>query len=157
MDIVEQLMSRHCCQDNLDQKAADEIKRLRKALQEIFDHDSSLNDEYTFISFVAKNALHTKPQREEEVMDIVDKLRRYRPTYGWPEERSVIVEPTMNHVAADEIERLRDLIKVLLYNDPDDIAADAVTVLEVWRKEASEALGIKKPKFSEGRPGGLLG
>lgn len=39
--------------------------------------------------------------------DIVERLRSYRPTYGWPEERSVIVEPTMNHVAADEIERLR--------------------------------------------------
>jgi len=45
------------------------------------------------------------------MMDIVEKLRRYRPTYGWPEERSVIVEPTMNHVAADEIERLREALK----------------------------------------------
>ena len=39
--------------------------------------------------------------------DIVKKLRGYRPRYGWPEEYSTIVEPTMNHVAADEIERLR--------------------------------------------------
>ena len=39
--------------------------------------------------------------------DIVKKLRAYRPRYGWPEEYSTIVEPTMNHVAADEIERLR--------------------------------------------------
>ena len=46
--------------------------------------------------------------------DIVEKLRRYRPTYGWPEESSVIVEPTMNHVAADEIERLRAENAVLL-------------------------------------------
>ena len=50
-------------------------------------------------------------------MDIVEWLRRYRPTYGWPEERSVIVEPTLNHVAADEIERLRtdkaELLKAL--------------------------------------------
>ena len=45
-------------------------------------------------------------------MDIVERLRRYRPTYGWPEERSVIVEPTMNHVAADEIERLREALKI---------------------------------------------
>jgi len=43
-------------------------------------------------------------------MDIVERLRRYRPTYGWPEESSVIVEPTMNHVAADEIERLREAL-----------------------------------------------
>lgn len=41
------------------------------------------------------------------MMDIVERLRRYRPTYGWPEEKSVIVEPTMNHVAADEIDKLR--------------------------------------------------
>ena len=41
-------------------------------------------------------------------MDTVKRLRRYRPTYGWPEERSVIVEPTLNPVAADEIEKLRE-------------------------------------------------
>jgi hypothetical protein len=41
------------------------------------------------------------------MVDIVQKLRGYRPRYGWPEEYSTIVEPTMNHVAADEIERLR--------------------------------------------------
>ena len=41
------------------------------------------------------------------MVDIVQKLRAYRPRTGWPEEYSTIVEPTMNHVAADEIERLR--------------------------------------------------
>jgi hypothetical protein len=41
------------------------------------------------------------------MVDIVQKLRGYRPRHGWPEEYSTIVEPTMNHVAADEIERLR--------------------------------------------------
>ena len=54
-------------------------------------------------------------------MDIVERLRRYRPTYGWPEERSIIHEPTMNHVAADEIERLRKANKRL-----GEIATDAV-------------------------------
>jgi hypothetical protein len=29
-DIVERLMNRHCCQDNLDKEAAEEIERLRK-------------------------------------------------------------------------------------------------------------------------------
>ena len=29
-DIVERLMNRHCCQDNLDQEAAKEIERLRE-------------------------------------------------------------------------------------------------------------------------------
>ena len=46
-------------------------------------------------------------------MDIVERLRRYRPTYGWPEERSVIVEPTLNHVASDEIEQLRQRDELL--------------------------------------------
>ena len=39
-------------------------------------------------------------------MDIVERLRSYRPPYGWPEEYSIIVEPTLNHVAADKIENL---------------------------------------------------
>jgi CHASE1-domain containing sensor protein len=32
-DIVERLMNRHCCQDNLDQEAAKEIERLRKRVE----------------------------------------------------------------------------------------------------------------------------
>jgi len=43
-------------------------------------------------------------------MDIVERLRSYRPPYGWPEEYSIIVEPTLNNVAADEIERLREAL-----------------------------------------------
>ena len=35
MDIVEQLMNRHCCQDNLDKEAAKEIERLRKENAEL--------------------------------------------------------------------------------------------------------------------------
>ena len=41
----------------------------------------------------------------------------------------------------DEIHRLRDLVQTLLDNDPDDMAADGVTVLMVWRIEARAALG----------------
>ena len=37
--------------------------------------------------------------------------------------------------AADEIERLRGLVRCLVENDPNDYAADAVTVLDVWRGE----------------------
>ncbi len=44
-------------------------------------------------------------------MDIVERLRSYRPPYGWPEEYSIIVEPTLNNVAADEIERLRKTLE----------------------------------------------
>jgi hypothetical protein len=39
-----------------------------------------------------------------------------------------------------ENERLRYLVQVLIDNDPNDDAADAVTVLDVWRKEAKAAL-----------------
>jgi hypothetical protein len=36
--------------------------------------------------------------------------------------------------------KLERLVEILLENDPDDMAADAVTVLDVWRKEASELM-----------------
>ncbi len=49
------------------------------------------------------------------MIDIVQKLRAYRPRYGWPEEYSTVVEPTMNHVAADEIERLRAALTAILF------------------------------------------
>ena len=52
-----------------------------------------------------------------------------------------IINPKLVADAADEIERLRTLIRVLVENDPNDYAADAVTVLDVWRKDAREVLG----------------
>jgi len=61
-------------------------------------------------------------------MDIVERLRRYRPIYGWPEERSVIVEPTMNHVAADEIERLRKKSE-----EDEELKAKAAEMIEELR------------------------
>jgi hypothetical protein len=36
--------------------------------------------------------------------------------------------------------KLTRLVEILVENDPNDMAADAVTVLDVWRKEASEIL-----------------
>lgn len=42
-----------------------------------------------------------------------------------------------------EVERLRALVQCLLDNDPDDYAADGVTVLQVWRKQAREALNTR--------------
>lgn len=44
--------------------------------------------------------------------------------------------------AATEIERLRELVRCLVENDPNDYAADTVTVLDVWRKDARKALGL---------------
>jgi hypothetical protein len=38
------------------------------------------------------------------------------------------------------VKELETLVRVLIDNDPDDSAADGVTVLMVWRKEAEAAL-----------------
>lgn len=40
--------------------------------------------------------------------------------------------------AVAEIERARALINDMIENDPNDYAADAVTVLDVWRKDARD-------------------
>jgi hypothetical protein len=40
------------------------------------------------------------------------------------------------HETVQIIERARDLVSCLVKNDPNDYAADAVTVLDVWRKDA---------------------
>lgn len=45
-----------------------------------------------------------------------------------------------HHEAVREVERLRDLVDCLIENDPNDGAADAVTVLDVWRKDARDLL-----------------
>lgn len=42
------------------------------------------------------------------------------------------------HEAVQEIDRARDLINCMIDNDPNDYAADAVTVLDVWRKDARD-------------------
>lgn len=43
--------------------------------------------------------------------------------------------------AADEIEWLRKHIRCLIENDPNDDAADGVSVLDVWRRQALERFG----------------
>lgn len=43
-----------------------------------------------------------------------------------------------HHEAVQEIERALDLINAMIENDPNDYAADAVTVLDVWRKDARD-------------------
>lgn len=73
-------------------------------------------------------------------MDIVERLRRYRPTYGWPEERSVIVEPTLNHVAADEIERLRLALQHILTHCKSDTPPNAQAIILF----ANKALGKER-------------
>lgn len=76
-------------------------------------------------------------------MDIVERLRSYRPPYGWPEEYSIIVEPTLNHVAADEIERLRDALQKICDGQRDADRSYAELFAEV-KIEARTALKEKK-------------
>lgn len=45
-----------------------------------------------------------------------------------------------HHEAVQEIERARDLVRRLVDNEPDADAADAVSVYDVWRKDAVEFL-----------------
>lgn len=40
--------------------------------------------------------------------------------------------------------RLVELVECLLDNDPSDYAADAVTVLDVWREDAKRILGRER-------------
>lgn len=68
--------------------------------------------------------------------DIVADLRAYATDWR---ARAASIEPVLR--AADEIERMRELVACLLDNDPNDMAADAVTVLDVWRKDAARVLG----------------
>ena len=39
-----------------------------------------------------------------------------------------------------ELQKLRAIARALIDNDPSDMAADGVTCLEVWRKEARQLL-----------------
>jgi hypothetical protein len=48
----------------------------------------------------------------------------------------------IHHLRAEN-RRLRELIRVQLENNPNDDAADGVSVLDVWRKEARRVLGLE--------------
>lgn len=45
----------------------------------------------------------------------------------------------------DTIGTLRALVKGLIDNDPNEDAADGITVLDVWRRNARAALGLPDP------------
>lgn len=79
-------------------------------------------------------------------IDVVKRLRAFRVLGIETDEEELRTavctwHPAVCTEAADEIERLRALVECLLENDPNDMAADAVTVLEVWRREARKVLG----------------
>ena len=47
-------------------------------------------------------------------------------------------------IAAGKLARWRSLAQAIIENDPDDSAADAVTCLDVWRKEAADLLAMNE-------------
>jgi len=71
-----------------------------------------------------------------ELNEAVNKLNNLRTKHDDLEKENARLRP--------ESRKLRRLVRDLLENDPDDMAADAVTVLDVWRKEARAALGEKE-------------
>jgi hypothetical protein len=77
-------------------------------------------------------------EREEKLIAEIDRL------HALLEAKTTPGYEFLSGTIAAEITKLRALIQALLDNDPDDSAADGVTVLEVWRKEARRALGEKK-------------
>jgi hypothetical protein len=70
-------------------------------------------------------------------------------TLGMKQPEHDLTAATIRSLAAEadklqaENARLRRLVQILIEEDPNDMAADAVTVLDVWRKEALAALGEK--------------
>jgi hypothetical protein len=47
------------------------------------------------------------------------------------------------------IKTLEDLVRCLIDNDPEDLAADGgIRVIDVWRKEAERALAVSSPTES---------
>jgi hypothetical protein len=58
------------------------------------------------------------------------------PEFGWRQFEA----PPIQHEAAQYIARLEWLVRVILEEDLNADAADGVTVLDVWRKEASRVL-----------------
>ena len=55
-----------------------------------------------------------------------------------------------------EIEKLRNLVMDLLRNDPDELVADGVvTVLDVWRRNAMDALDLPSSPEAAAAGGGF--
>lgn len=72
-------------------------------------------------------------------MDIVEQLRITAHVMVGEQRNVALMER-----AADEIKRLRDLVQTLIENDPDEPISDGGhVVLDLWRHEARQALGIK--------------
>lgn len=71
----------------------------------------------------------TQLQEYERAINLLTHAVRINP------ELSAAVRNVDNHVR-----ELTRLVRTMLENDPNDMAADAVTVLAVWRRAAARAL-----------------
>lgn len=75
---------------------------------------------------------------------IVERLRADQPVWRHDAAGRVVKDmctpAPLDLEAANAIERLTDLVQTLIDNDPNADAADAVSVLDVWRKAATELL-----------------
>ena len=69
-------------------------------------------------------------------MDILERLRGYNPPDRTTLGSRRVAEDIQD--AATEIEQLRSLVRAMIENDPEDMAADGVTVLAAWRQRAME-------------------
>lgn len=67
------------------------------------------------------------------VLRIVELIERTDGAAAWNDTR-------VKQLTAEN-RQLRELVACLLHNDPGDMAADAVTVLDAWRKDAARVLG----------------
>jgi hypothetical protein len=70
--------------------------------------------------------------------DIVERLCQPVMLHSNPEQTNA-----ERREAAAEVKQLRALVRCLLDNNPNDDAADGVSVLDVWRKDARRALEPK--------------
>ena len=87
------------------------------------------------------------PDGTANVIGIVERLRGVRRCVQFDSAGRMVAfdgEPSdLERLAADEIERLHDLVRTLIENDPQEPISDAGHVLlDLWRHDARKALGL---------------
>ncbi|MEK9754412.1 MAG: hypothetical protein VW338_14555 [Rhodospirillaceae bacterium] len=100
----------------------------------MIDHDKLA--EYTRAIFGAR------PDSDIEIAGLISVVSKR----DWRTYRELAAQVLPFYVDANKklearVARLEGLVRTMVDNDPDDMAADSVTVLDVWRKEARAALG----------------
>jgi hypothetical protein len=86
--------------------------------------------------------------RQDEIAALREELDIWKSVFPDIAPRYVLSEPQAASYAHDprdaELYRWRSLGEAIIENDPDDAAADAVTALDVWRKEAGDLLSASQ-------------